>query len=143
MCISDRIRRPVAAVLLTWMSGCATGGRWVEVAVAPQPTRQTLYAGDVRVATKGGMVYALRGVWVGPDSLGGWLAEPAGKEQSFALGDVTRLDVRGASGQTRPTRIGGDGDQKVIMILLGAFFAVGIVGAIVIGDLGLSGPCCR
>ena len=143
MCILERIQRPVAAALLVWMSGCATGGRWAEVTVAPQPTRETLYAGDVRVTTTGGTVYAFRGVWVGPDSLGGWLVEPAGTEQSFALGDMAKLEVRGASGHARPAGIEGDGNQKAIMILLGAFFAVGIVGAIVIGDIGPSGPWGR
>jgi hypothetical protein len=144
MRIIERIRQPVAASLLVWMSACATAGGWKEVAVTPQPTKQTLYAGDVRVATAGGMVYAFRGVWVGPDSLGGWLVEPAGKEQGFALGDVTRLEVRGASRQAQPAGIEGDGDQKWFMILLGAYFAVGIVAAIAIGDpLGGLGGCCR
>ena len=96
MRVPEWIRRSVAGGLLIWTPACATAGRWKDVTVAPQPTRQTLYAGDVRVATRDGMVYAFRGVWVGPDSLGGWLVEPAGTEQGFALGDVTRLEVRGA-----------------------------------------------
>ena len=136
-----RVRRPVAALLLVWLSACATAGHWQDVAVAPQPTRQTLYAGDVSVTTTGGTVYAFRGVWVGPDSLGGWLVEPAGAERGFALGDVARLEVRGASRRAQPAGIKGGGDQKVFLILLGAYFAVGIVAAIAIGDLCLSSPC--
>jgi len=124
-------RKPVAALLLIWLSACATAGRWNEVAVTPQPTRRTLYAGSVRVTTSGGTVYAFRGAWVGPDSLGGWLVEPAGAELSFALGDVTRLEVRGAPRQAQSPGIEGDGDQKWFMILLGAYFAVGIVGGII------------
>jgi hypothetical protein len=46
------------------------------------------------------MVYAFRGVWVDPDSLGGWLVEPAGTERGFALGEVARLEVRGAHSAT-------------------------------------------
>ena len=144
MRIIQRIRRPVAAMLLIWLSACAAAGHWKEVAVTPQPARQTLYAGDVRVTTTGGIAYAFRGVWVGPDSLGGWLVEPAGTEQGFALDEVTRLEVRGASRRAQPAGIKGGGDQKVFLILLGAYFAVGIVAAIAIGDPlgGLSG-CCR
>ena len=134
----------MAVLLLVWLSACATAGRWKDVAIAPQPTTQTLHVGDVRLTTTGGMVYALRGVWVGPDSLGGWLVEPAGTEQGFALGDVARLEVRGTSRRAQSPGIEGDGDQKWFMILLGAYFAVGIVAGIVYGDqLGGLGNCCR
>jgi hypothetical protein len=144
MWIMRWIRRPMAALLLVWLSACATAGRWKDVAVTPQPTNQTLYTGDARVTTTGGMVYAFRGVWVGPDSLGGWLVEPAGTEQGFAINEVARLEVRAASRGTQPAGIRGDGDQKLFLILLGAWFAAGIVAAIIIGEpLGGLGGCCR
>jgi hypothetical protein len=138
------IRQPMAVLLLVWLSACATAGRWEDVAVTPQLTRQTLHVGDVRVTTMGGTVYAFRGVWVGPDSLGGWLVEPAGAEQGFAINEVARLEVRAASRGTQPAGIRGDGDQKLFLILLGAWFAAGIVAAIIIGEpLGGLGGCCR
>jgi hypothetical protein len=140
MWIMQRIRRPMAVLLLVWLSACATAGRWKDVAVTPQPTRQTLYAGDVRVTTTGGTVYAFRGVWVDPDSLGGWLVEPAGTEQGFALGDVARLEVRAASRGAQPTGIRGEGDQKWFMILLGAYFAANAVIAILYAS---NWGCCR
>lgn len=91
------IRRPVTAALLVGMAASACAVRWREVRVMPQPSKQTLYVGDVRVLTTDGMVYGFRGVWVRSDSLGGWLMEPAGLERSFALGDVARVETRSSS----------------------------------------------
>lgn len=140
MWIMQRVRSPVAALLLVWLSACATAGRWHDVAVAPQQTRQTLYAGDVRVTTTGGTVYAFRGVWVDPDSLGGWLVEPAGAEQGFALGDVARLEVRAAPQGAQPSGVRGEGDQKWFMILLGAYVAAtAVFGILYASNWG----CCR
>ena len=134
MRIPERIGRPMAAVLLIWIPACATAGGWKEVAVAPLPTRQTRYAGDVRVATTGGMVYDLRGLWVGPDSLGGWLVEPAGKEQSFALGDVTRLEVRTASRSSRTREIEGDGEKVVLLAIFAGIVVASAAGIAVLAD---------
>jgi len=134
VCISERIRRPVGAVLLFWMLGCATAGRWQEVAVAPQPTRQTLYAGDVRVTTAGGTVYAFRGAWVGPDSLGGWLVEPAGTEQCFALGNVTRLEVRTVSRSSRSREIEGDGEKAVLLAIFAGIVVASAIGIAILAD---------
>ena len=97
MRVIETTRRPVAMVLLIWVSACASAPRWTEVAVVPQETKQTLYVGDVRVLTMDGTMHGFRGVWVSADSLGGWLREPAGDKRSFALGEVARLDVRRSS----------------------------------------------
>jgi hypothetical protein len=126
MRVIARIRRPVAMVLLIWVSACASAGRWRAVPVVPQETKQTLYVGDVRVLTRDGAMHGLRGVWVSPDSLGGWLTEPAGAERSFALGDVARLDVRRSSHARQRS---GIRTADTVFPLA----AVAVMGAIVLG----------
>jgi hypothetical protein len=126
MRVIARIRRPVAMVVLIWVSACASAGRWRTVPVVPQETKQTLYVGDVRVLTRDGATHGFRGVWVSADSLGGWLTEPAGAARSFALGDVARLDVRRSSHAAQ-----GSGIRTTDKI--GALATVVVVGAILVG----------
>ena len=124
----EKARRLVAGVLLIWVAACATAGEWTELAVAPRETKQTLHVGDARVWIDGGTMHRFRAVWVGPDSLGGWLREPAGAERSFALDEVAQVEVRGSSSHTQAGGIRAA--DKV-----GALLAVIVVGAILAGAM--------
>ena len=68
--------RPVAALLLICTLPACAGG-WSTRTVEPQESKRTVYAGEVRVDLVDGTRHYFRGLWVGPDSLGGWLTSPA------------------------------------------------------------------
>ena len=130
------LRRPMAAILLVWLlPACAGTARWRTHEVTPQETKRTVYAGDVRVITTDGKVHLCRGVWVSPDSLGGWLQEPAGAELTFALADVrfvqTRFAGGGTAGPSSTTTVRGvkDGQDK-LLVMLAAALVVALVAAV-------------
>ena len=130
------LRRPMAAILLVWLlPACAGTARWRTHEVTPQETKRTVYAGDVRVVTTDGKVHLCRGVWVSPDSLGGWLQEPAGAELTFALADVQSVQTRsadgGAAAPSATTTVRGVKDvQDKLVLILAAALVVGLVAAV-------------
>jgi len=117
-----RLRRPIAFVLLIWLiPACAPSTTWTAQTVVPQPTKRTVFAGDVRVETTGGATHPFRGLWVSTDSVGGWLAEPAGAEMSFALNEVAVVHVReGGAHVARDGRNSAWAIGALVGVLLGA-----------------------
>jgi hypothetical protein len=93
-----------------------------------------MYVGDVRIETKDGEVHGCRGVWVGPDSLGGWLQEPAGAEVVLGLDQVEAVHVRQPSARHRT------GVNDVVRWTLGTVIAVG-VGAFVVAGVAFGVYC--
>jgi hypothetical protein len=133
MRIFARSQRLMAVVLLAWhLPSCTSAAGWRTQTVVPQETKRTMYAGDVRVTTTDGSTHAFRGVWVSADSLGGWLAEPAGTEKGFPLTDVSAVRTRRMH---RPSR-----ESEVSRIWKGAAVLVGLVA--VFGGVGLA-TCFR
>jgi len=126
--------RPVAALLLICTLPDCAGG-WATRTVEPQESKRTVYAGEVRVDLVDGSRHYFRGLWVGPDSLGGWLKSAAGAEQAFALRDVVRVQSHSIE------RAGSDGERGMARgsgkhALVGA--GVGAAMGAVIGLIGVA-----
>jgi hypothetical protein len=102
---------------------------WQTQTVVPQETKRTMYAGDVRVRTTDGSTHAFRGVWVSADSLGGWLAEPAGTERAFTLGAVETVQVRHRVAAQPEGRRSGEGSQSAVVVIVAALLGFGIIAA--------------
>ncbi len=137
------LSRPIALLLLVWyLPACAGSGSWTTRAVVPQETKRTMYTGEVRVQTTDGTSRAFRGVWVSPDSMGGWLMQPAGAEVAFPLADVRAVQVRDGSGRrARATQSSAWLVGGLVGVLLGA--ALGAGGTYVVCqnlDVGFGSP---
>jgi hypothetical protein len=119
--------RPVAALLLICTLPACAGG-WSTRTVEPQESKRTVYAGEVRVDLVDGTRHYFRGLWVGPDSLGGWLTSPAVAEQAFALRDVLRVQSHSSE---RPgsdsARGGARGSGTHALVGMGVGAAMGAI----------------
>ena len=152
------LRRPTAVLLLVWyLPACATGSAWTSRPVAPQAAKRTMYVGDLRVGTEDGETHRFRGVWMSQDSLGGWLAEPAGVERTFPLSEVATLEQWRSGSHRAGTGHGMSGGAWGFLIgatlgaavggaagaglcweaCSGAPIGAALVGALVWGALGL------
>lgn len=116
------LRHPVSCLLLTWyLIGC--GGGWVTRPIVPQEEKRTIHAGDVRVRTIDGITHRFRGIWVSQDSLGGWLAAPAGAERSFPLASIERVEYR-TTNRSDALRGSNSGNWKAAVAVIGGIVVV-------------------